>query len=325
MKGSQEHFEGARLWYLLYVCDHHFSIAYGRPPVIHEDYSIVHHEKFLHLPQIAQADHRLHSQVSIFSILTEMYYSFGADVGLQLTEDDLHRIRHFNHRLDSWKSHWELQLAPNQHIASYPAKGVGLHYHYGKLQLNALALRGYRPMSSFELSPSRRDCANIAISCAQAILNMVLDEPDIREGLVGVPLYLHTMITFAATFLLKVHQKWKRAQLGTDLIIIESLVVRIIALLREAKASQRHLTYHMANGLNKMLDKFMAWEKREMQPRHSLPPLGQMPPTPDFTQVAPMGYDINYNLGMFTDPLQLYDDSYFPAGFFDVLSSAMPE
>ncbi|KAG8419424.1 hypothetical protein J3458_004291 [Metarhizium acridum] len=27
-----EYVEEARLWYLLYVCDHHFSIAYGRPP-----------------------------------------------------------------------------------------------------------------------------------------------------------------------------------------------------------------------------------------------------------------------------------------------------
>ncbi|OAF55858.2 hypothetical protein VC83_08034 [Pseudogymnoascus destructans] len=27
MRGSREHFEGARLWYFIYVCDHHFSIA----------------------------------------------------------------------------------------------------------------------------------------------------------------------------------------------------------------------------------------------------------------------------------------------------------
>jgi Fungal specific transcription factor domain len=37
LKGEPGHVEAARLWYLLYVCDHHFSIAYGRPPVIHED------------------------------------------------------------------------------------------------------------------------------------------------------------------------------------------------------------------------------------------------------------------------------------------------
>lgn len=325
MKGSEEHFVGARLWYFLYVCDHHFSIAYGRPPVVHEDYSIINHEKFLQLPQAMQADFRLHSQVSIFSILTEMYYSFGPDVDLQLTEDDLQRIRHFNLRFDTWRVHWEQKLAPNPHIASYPAKGVSLHYHYGKLQLNALALRGYQPLSSYELSIERRECANIAVSCAEAILRTVLNEPDIRNGLVGVPLYLHTMVTFSATFLLKVHQKWKTAQLGTDLVVIEGLVVRIINLLRESKASERHLTYHIATGLSKMLDKFLAWERHEIQAGQNHNQLGHMPAAQGFPQVAPVGYDANYNFGVFTDPVQLYDDSYFPAGFFDVLSSAMPE
>lgn len=30
LEGDREHFLRARLWYMLYVCDHHFSIAYGR-------------------------------------------------------------------------------------------------------------------------------------------------------------------------------------------------------------------------------------------------------------------------------------------------------
>lgn len=327
MKGSSDHFASARLWYFLYVCDHHFSIAYGRPPVIHEDYSIVQHEKFLQLPQIEQMDLRLHSQVSIFSILTEMYFSFGPDIDLQLTEEDLHRIRHFNLRLDTWRVHWEKQLAPNPYIASYPAKGVSLHYHYGKLQLNALAIRGYLPVASYEISTERRECLSIAITCAETILRMVLEEPDIRNGLVGVPLYLHTMVTFGATFLLKVHQKWKRHQLGIDLGNIQNLVERVIDLLRQAKASERHLTYHIANGLGKMLDKFMAWEKHNIaQSNSQLQIPQQLDPTAGAPAFTPVAYDLNYaNMGLYNDVTQLYDSTYFPEGFFDVLSSAMPE
>jgi hypothetical protein len=110
MRGSREHVEGARLWYFLYVCDHHFSIAYGRPPVIHEDIAIVAHEKFLQLPGISQADLRLHSQVSIFIILTEMYNNFGPDIEQRLTEDDWNRLRYFNISLDNWRTKWETKL-----------------------------------------------------------------------------------------------------------------------------------------------------------------------------------------------------------------------
>lgn len=110
IKGSVEHFEGARLWYLLYVCDHHFSIAYGRPPVIQDDTSITQHEKFLQLPGTSQADFRLHSQVAIFIILTQTYNAFGPEVDQKLEEEDLVRLRQWNIEIDRWRVRWEPQL-----------------------------------------------------------------------------------------------------------------------------------------------------------------------------------------------------------------------
>jgi hypothetical protein len=37
LRGESEYIKAIRLWYLLYVCDYHFSITYGCSPVIHED------------------------------------------------------------------------------------------------------------------------------------------------------------------------------------------------------------------------------------------------------------------------------------------------
>ena len=110
MRGSRDHLEGARLWYLLYVCDHHFSIAYGRPPVIQDDLSIVFHEKFLELPGTTQADLRLHSQIGIFIILTQIYNAFGPDIEQRLEENDLGRLRQWNFEIDNWRVRWEPQL-----------------------------------------------------------------------------------------------------------------------------------------------------------------------------------------------------------------------
>jgi hypothetical protein len=120
IEGSREHFEGARLWYLLYVCDHHFSIAYGRPPVIQDDSSIVFHEKFLELSGATQADFRLHSQVAIFIILTQIYNTFGPDLEKRLEEDDLSKLRQWNIEIDCWRIRWERQLSTSHITESFP-------------------------------------------------------------------------------------------------------------------------------------------------------------------------------------------------------------
>lgn len=116
--GAPEHMEAARLWYLLYVCDHHFSIAFGRPPVIHEDQAIANHENFLKLPGISQQDYRLHSQVALFIILTKMYNTFGPDIDHMLEENDLLLVGRFNMDLDNWRMRWESQLG-KPYFSSY--------------------------------------------------------------------------------------------------------------------------------------------------------------------------------------------------------------
>lgn len=322
MKGFSEHFESARLWYLLYVCDHHFSIAYGRPPVIHEDNTILNHVKFLQLPHVTQADQRLHSQVAVFIILTDIYNTFGPDIEEHFTEDELVQVRHFNLRLDQWRSDWQQRLAPNPYIGQYPAKGVSLHYHFAKLQLNSLSLRGLK-QDSTNFSTDRREFASIATSSAVMILRMTLEEPDIKGAIVGVPLYLHTMITYATVFLLKVQQKWSGAQIGLDLMQIQDLVGRVIDLLQGAKASQRHLTYHIAKGLGKMLERFTTVENHR--------PAGVPTITQDEGLSSNNEYRVpaNGNTGGL-ESLTTYGDmdgyeQYFPFDFFDVLSSTIPE
>jgi hypothetical protein len=107
--GAQD-VDEARLWYLLYVCDHHFSIAYGRPPVIPEDATIARHEAFLQLPGTGQADMRLHSQVAIFVILSRVYHTFGPDRSRLVANDEFESIRRYDADLFAWKRTWEPRL-----------------------------------------------------------------------------------------------------------------------------------------------------------------------------------------------------------------------
>lgn len=106
-RGHHDQYARAQLWYLLYVCDHHFSIAYGRPPVIHEDVSIRNCETFLELPMVVPGDFRLLAQVALFTILTEAYRMFGSDTEQALTEEDFNQLRVFNVTVDQWRLLWQ--------------------------------------------------------------------------------------------------------------------------------------------------------------------------------------------------------------------------
>lgn len=106
----------------------------------------------------------------------------------------------------------------------------------------------------------RKESANIAISSAMACLNMVLEEQDIRDAIVGVPIFTHTMVTFSAVFLLKVAVNWNSAYLSLDGRQVRILVERVIELLNCVSAGERHLTRHIARGLGKMLERFDSWE-----------------------------------------------------------------
>ncbi|CAG8124592.1 unnamed protein product [Penicillium salamii] len=259
-RGHTDQYERAQLWYLLYVCDHHFSIAYGRPPVIHEDVVIRNYETFLALPMVVPGDIRLLAQVALFMILTEAYRMFGSDTEQALTEEDFGQLRVYNVAVDQWRLLWQPLSADSAYVRTYPSKGVVLHYHFAKFQLNSLSLRALSPSNTPVFSMDRKESANIAISSAMACLNMVLEEPDIRDAIVGVPIFTHTMVTFSAVFLLKVAINWNTAYLSINARQVRRLVERVIELMNCVSAGERHLTRHIARGLGKMLERFDSWE-----------------------------------------------------------------
>ena len=168
----------------------------------------------------------------------------------------------------------------SRYVGAYPYRAVYLHYHFSRLQLNSVALRTYHSSTSTRpMSEARRKRANLAIDSAIGTLRVVLDEPDLQAALVGVPLYLHSMITFAAVFLLKIAAKCcscgrrgapgppnsiAAAGLTIDNATVRTQVGQIIDLMVSCskRASERHLSHHIARGLRKMLTGLEEWEKR---------------------------------------------------------------
>lgn len=270
MQGDREHFLRARLWYMLYVCDKHFSIAYGRPPMIAESLQIRDHELFLQSPFADALDRRILSQVALMQILTRIYDRFvegGSSKGgglpqentasamLADEEGDFDDLRAFNGEIDRWRMLWHARQEDNPFIGSFPPKGIILYSYFAKLQLNSLAIRGVS-LSSGQLSTQRKEFVNLAISAAASILTFVLEEEDMRRALVGTPLYVHTMITFASAFLMKGTTMWSRVMgLSIEAGYVTNLLERVVSLLKTSVTSDRHVLHHIAFGLEKMLAK----------------------------------------------------------------------
>ena len=292
LEGDKEHFLRARLWYMLYVCDHHFSIAYGRPPMIAESTQIREHELFLASPFAGPIDARILSQVALMQILTRVYERFadrrlpdpqqiryGTNAASQdssadmLNEDDFVDLRNFNLEIEQWRMRWYTRQQSNDFIATFPPKGIILYSYFAKLQLNILAVRGVS-LNSGKLSTERKEFTNMAISAAASILTFVLEEEDLRRALVGTPLYVHTMIAFASVFLMKVTTKWNRIMgfnIEHSYLNVSHLLEKMIDLLRNSVTSSRHVLHHIAAGLEKMLAKMTADADNEQQSRAAYP------------------------------------------------------
>jgi hypothetical protein len=232
------------------------------------------------------------------------------------------------------------------------------------------------------MSLERRKRANIAVESAIATLQVCLDERDIQRALVGVPLYLHSMITFAAVFLLKIAAKVcsngaipgsqgqqtsiASAGLHVDVGYVRVLVGRVVELMVSCsrRASERHLSHHIARGLRKMLTGLEEWEKRNSGTQQSMgsnhdslslfkpvvipgaqvlgerdtilnhppPLLGVAPLSAERRNgFEPPGAPGKQEPGLSegsVDPMMAdlwgFDEDYFPTGVFDFLQSQMP-
>ena len=129
------------------------------------------------------------------------------------------------------------------------------------MMLNSLALRGrslFTISSTNTLPSGLRPLASHAISSAHQILSCVLEEPSIRDSMVGVPLYLHTMIAFAVVFLIKMSSRWNGIGVSIDAENkTRPLIEGVIALFRSCQAGKGHILYAMADGFERLLRRNM--------------------------------------------------------------------
>jgi hypothetical protein len=277
--GSEDAADCLRLWYMLYICDQHLSILYGRPTTIRiDDPSLQGWERYLEVRVAVEQDRRTASQIAIMVIMGSIREFFERHnrntqtLPQSLTE----HIASFDRQIDRWVETWYTHLSkfftpPSIHtfphkitkltpthperrddIGDWPSKGVLLHSNLARLHLHSHIFRG---LATNPLPHYFRPSASSAVSAARTIVEVLLSDTDMCAGLVGMPHYLHTMVAFACGFLLQMTTKY-----DGDLVQrtqVHDLINRLVAQLRLMPTGKYHLVRFMAEGLEKMVEASM--------------------------------------------------------------------
>ncbi|KAI9930107.1 hypothetical protein MW887_011917 [Aspergillus wentii] len=232
------------------------NVAYGRPPMSREGFIIDSASRFLEIEHATEDDARLISQVKEWSILGQVFDTFGVDVDTAIPLQDLPQLRRYAIALDTWHADWSETFRSSKNVGNYPQKGVGFHFHFAKLYLCSHAFRGAPTAqdSSQCLTPEMEEIANTGVLSAMSILRVIVSDGEFRSFLNGLPLYFDTMLAFAVVFLLKVATKYATA-IRIDTTKILSLVSQTVIALREVTRSmhRQHLLVVIAGGLDKLL------------------------------------------------------------------------
>ncbi|KKK16519.1 hypothetical protein ARAM_003071 [Aspergillus rambellii] len=257
LHGDRVGYLQARLYYLVYVCDHHFSVAYGRPPMSREGLIIDSAGRFLEIEHATEDDARLVSQVKEWSVLSQVFDTFGVDIDAPVPAQKLPQLRRYSIALDTWYADWNETFCSNRNVGNYPQKGVGFHFHFAKLYLCSHAFRGAATQGGAPcLTPDMEEIANTGVLSAMSILRVIVSDEEFRSFLNGLPLYFDTMLAFAVVFLLKVATKYATT-IRIDTGKILSLVAKTVEALQEITHSmhRQHILVVIADGLGKLLSK----------------------------------------------------------------------
>ena len=267
--GDEDSMECIRLWYILYICDQHLSILYGRPSIVKDEISITGWKALMRTSAFTEADKRLVSQMALLIIMGNARELFGPDTGEPIPKAFAPQLTSFSRQIDHWMGFWSTELLSktyrgyyalsiamltyleiHQFIGGFPTKGVIIHHHLAKLHLHSHVFRGLR---GAPVPPHFQESAVAAVTAATDTIEMVLTDYDIQEGLVGIPHYIHSMVAFACAFLLNIASQYS-GQYISDTAVFD-LTTKAVQQFRSTPVGKWHLVHLMAEGLENMIAK----------------------------------------------------------------------
>ncbi|KAK9454616.1 hypothetical protein V1511DRAFT_401908 [Dipodascopsis uninucleata] len=255
-----ECYERTRLYFIVYICDHHCSLAYGKPPMTREFRSLRIPNFFLQSEFSKGADVKLISELELWSISSRVFESFGADTGTSIANQ--HSVKELDKLgliYDNWRK--ELDLVGIDDTSDPSGREFfELHTHCAKLFLFSHTFRG-NPSESSQTTNSNNGNVKfqrLALESALAIINTVTDDR-INNCLQALPSYFSTMVAFASVSLIKAWRLQPNIS-GSDVLDIPDTLTRLVEVLQtiSPKFHPKHPLLSVGRSLRIAVSQYMS-------------------------------------------------------------------
>ena len=193
---KKECHERTRLYFQTYLCDHHCSLIYGRPPMTTEFRSLKGPGAFLQSEFSSQVDVNLISQVEFWSINRRIYHLFGSDIQSEIVNQRSIEFGRLNKALGKWREDWKDVITMSQRVFE-------LYFHSAKLYLYSHVFRGPTLAESPAGSIGSQNLTQHATDAALEVLRCAVDGTEDSAWLQRLPFYFGTMIAFACVCLIR--------------------------------------------------------------------------------------------------------------------------
>lgn len=252
LRGDRTAYIEARIYYLLYICDHHCSIPYGRPPMTSSNDAIKGADNFLLSTNAVEDDARLVSQVKLWSLIRSVTETCGSYWATSANELIANIFQH-NSSLDLWLYQWSNRFSPHIKVGNYPKKGVFMHFQFARLFLCSYSFCCSATVTD-QLYNELVDIRNTSVSAAISILSMVVEDTELCSFFNGLPLYFDVMIAFSAVFLLRIAKYSYYSATYTPDILLGMVRCAVSALQKPLKQMHsRHFLSLVVEGISKLL------------------------------------------------------------------------
>ncbi|KAJ6019582.1 hypothetical protein N7522_001649 [Penicillium canescens] len=209
-------YDRTRLYWLVYICDHHCSLIHGRPPLTRDFQSLRRPRDFLQSYFTTPSDLTMISQVELWSISSRVFDMFGADIECHVAAQRPDELARLSIAYNRWREEWLGMLSFTNSPAGFSRRVFDLHYYSATLYLFSHVFRGSQSQSQSHATklPTGSDTnantfVNGAIRSAFAIIRCIVDVDDNNKSLwlEMLPPYIGTMVAFACVCLVRVSRQ----------------------------------------------------------------------------------------------------------------------
>lgn len=200
-------YERTRLYFIVYIVDHHCSLNHGRPPMTRELSSLKAPRALLQAEFATPKDLCLVSHMELWSISTQVFDVFGADIESSFNQMQATELQRLNNSYDEWYREWTEILTLRNMLDPFTQHLFSLYYSAAKLYLFSHVFRGpgQREIMPPLIAQGTDTGAQRAIEQALAIIRYITDGKgkDIRLLPGNLPVHFSTVTAFASVLLLR--------------------------------------------------------------------------------------------------------------------------